>query len=178
MVESLVEAYIGVGSNIRPAENIVAALAALRKRVAVTATSTFYRTAPLDGRDEEAYLNGVWRVVTSSPPRALKFDVLRRIEADLQRTRVEDRYAARTIDLDLLLFDDLVVNEEDLQLPDPDICERPFIALPLAELAPDLSIPGMDAPLVEYCRKWEESPMKSDLPFTEGLRESLRRPVS
>lgn len=174
MIESSAEAYIGVGSNIRPEENIVAALAALRTQVSVTAASIFYRTAPLGGRDEGAYLNGVWRIVTSIPPRALKFDVLRRIEADLGRTRLEDAYAPRTIDLDLLLYGDLVLSEEDLQLPDPDICDRPFIAIPLAELASSLVLPGTKVRISDYCKKRADS-MRPDIPFTEILRSEIGR---
>jgi dihydroneopterin aldolase/2-amino-4-hydroxy-6-hydroxymethyldihydropteridine diphosphokinase len=75
-------------------------------------------------------------------PRDLKFQLLRHIENELGRTRGCDKFAARTIDLDLILYDDLVMTAEDLTLPAPDIPHRSFLAIPLHELAPELVLPG------------------------------------
>jgi dihydroneopterin aldolase/2-amino-4-hydroxy-6-hydroxymethyldihydropteridine diphosphokinase len=68
--------------------------------------------------------------------------VLRVIETQLGRVRGIDRYAARTIDLDLLLFGNEVINEDGLTLPDPDLWRRPFLAAAVLERAPDLVVPG------------------------------------
>jgi dihydroneopterin aldolase/2-amino-4-hydroxy-6-hydroxymethyldihydropteridine diphosphokinase len=134
-------AFVAVGSNVDPEANIAAALGLLKSFATVTRTSTFYRTAPLARPEQPMFYNGVWELRTTQCPRKLKFDVLRRIEADLGRERTEDRHAARSIDLDLILYGDQVVAESDLCIPDPEICRRPFIAIPLLELAPDLVLP-------------------------------------
>ena len=135
-------AYVGVGSNVDPEANVPAALRRLARRVRVTGSSTFYRTAALRAPGTPDFVNGVWRVETELGPRELKFEVLRPIEEELGRRRTADTYAPRTIDLDVLLCGAAVVREPDLTLPDPDILERPFVAVPLWELAPDLTLPG------------------------------------
>jgi 2-amino-4-hydroxy-6-hydroxymethyldihydropteridine diphosphokinase len=137
----MVEAYIGVGSNIQPEHNLPKALQYLQQRVRVVAVATVYRTAPLGRPEQPPYLNTVWQIRTDIFPRPLKFTVLRRIETQLGRTRTEDRYHERTIDLDLLLYGDLVIHEADLVIPDPDIRQRPFLAIPLFELNPNLILP-------------------------------------
>jgi 2-amino-4-hydroxy-6-hydroxymethyldihydropteridine diphosphokinase len=134
-------AYVGVGSNLRPEVSIVAALDRLMQSVRVTDSSTFYRTPALNRPGTPDFLNGVWRLETGLDARALKFTVLRRIEDELGRTRTADRYAPRTIDLDLLVYGASVINDADLRVPDPDIRVRAFIACPLLELAPELVLP-------------------------------------
>lgn len=169
----MTRAYIGVGANIDPAANILRALALLHKqeRVTVLASSTFYRTAPLNRPEQEDYANGVWSVETDAAPYELKLEILRDIETALGRIRSADACAARPIDLDLLLYGDRVVDEDSLALPDPDIRTRPFVAIPLLELAPELVFPdtgeslrsvvaSMDAaaltPLPELSRQLKE----------------------
>jgi len=138
---SRVTAYIGVGSSIDPERNLPAALRLLRARVDVAAVSSFYRTPALGRPDDPEFLNGAFRIETDLAPRALKYEVLRGIEAELGRERTGDSYAPRTIDLDLLLYSSEVVDEDGLRIPDPDIETRSFIAVPLAELDPELTLP-------------------------------------
>jgi 2-amino-4-hydroxy-6-hydroxymethyldihydropteridine diphosphokinase len=140
-------AYIAVGSNVESEKNIPRALERLRRRVRVTASSSFSRTAPVGPADQPPFLNGVWKIVTTASPRSLKYEVLRSIETELGRHRTEDRYAPRPIDLDILLFGDAVIDEPDLRIPDPDILERPFLAGALLELDPDLVLPDRGKPL-------------------------------
>jgi 2-amino-4-hydroxy-6-hydroxymethyldihydropteridine diphosphokinase len=149
MVQSEVLAYVSVGSNIEPQENILSALDLLMARETVTGTSTFYRTEPLGRPEQEWFANGIWQIWTDTSPRDLKFGVLRHIEERLGRVRTADRYAARTIDLDIALYGDRVITEADLVVPDPDILERPFLAVPLLELGPDTVLPGSEVPLAE-----------------------------
>ncbi len=138
----MIRAYVSVGSNIAPDANVPAALAALMDRAEVTGVSTMYRTAPLNRPEQDPFANGVWRISTDVEPRPLKFEVLRPIEQSLGRVRTDDAYAARTIDLDVLLYGDLVLDEDGLEIPDPDILRRPFLAVPLVELEPELCLPG------------------------------------
>lgn len=138
----VVTAYVAVGSNIEPATNIPAALERLSRRVSVTGVSTLYRSEALDRPAQAAFVNGVWRIETSMDAKLLKFSVLRQIEAELGRVRTDDPYADRTIDLDIAVYGNAVINEPGLVVPDPDIVKRPFLAVPLLELAPDLCLPG------------------------------------
>jgi 2-amino-4-hydroxy-6-hydroxymethyldihydropteridine diphosphokinase len=140
--QELVVAYVAVGSNINPEDNILAALQGLKKQVNVRVTSRFYLTQPIERPDQDAFINGVWEITTNCEPRELKYDVLRVIEDELGRHRTEDTHAPRTIDLDLVLYGDRIIAETGLHIPDLDIYRRAFVAVPLLEIAPGLIIPG------------------------------------
>ncbi len=173
MDNNVVGTFIGVGSNIEPERNIADALARLSKHVVVTGISSFYKTTPILRKNQDNYLNGVWQINTSMPPRELKSGVLRTIEKELHRNRESDKYASRTIDLDLLLFGDLVIHEEDLTIPDPDIFKRSFIAFPLSELNPDLIMPDTKKPLIDILSVLSKDNMIPDIIFTENLRKMV-----
>ncbi len=134
--------FIGIGSNIRPAENVREAVLRLAKKVRVKGISMVYQTEP-EGRPEQPpYYNCVVEIETERPPRDLKAGILGEIEKGLGRQRNADKDASRTIDLDLILYGDFKLENEDLTLPDPLIRHRPYLAHSLLELAPDLEIPG------------------------------------
>ena len=173
MDNKVVEAYIGVGSNIEPESNITDALARLSKHVDITGISSFYKTAPLLRENQDNYLNGVWQISTSTLPGDLKFGVLRGIEKELHRKRESNKYAPRTIDLDILLYDDMVMQEDNLTIPDPDICKRSFIAFPLSELNPDLVMPDTKKLLIDILSVLSKENMIADLAFTERLRRMV-----
>lgn len=107
----------------------------------------------------------------SGDPRSLKFHVLRPIEDALGRVRTNDSYAARPIDLDVLLFGSLVMNEPGLVIPDPDILSRPFLAAALVELHPDLVLPGTKVNVEKTITMEQRVALVPDMPFTEVLRE-------
>jgi 2-amino-4-hydroxy-6-hydroxymethyldihydropteridine diphosphokinase len=130
-------AYFCLGSNIRPEENIRAALGLLCRTAPVLALSTCWETQAL-GRhgqpiDAPNFLNLAACVSTSLEPAALKARVIAPIEAALGRVRGPDKYAPRTIDLDLSIYDDQVL--------DPHLWERGFLALTFADLLPALPDP-------------------------------------
>jgi 2-amino-4-hydroxy-6-hydroxymethyldihydropteridine diphosphokinase len=171
----LVSAFLAVGSNLEPEKHIPAALEKLRARLRVTAVSTFYRTAALTdparaGAPGPSFLNGVVRVDTDLPPRVVKFEILRHIEDDLGRVRTADRYATRTIDLDLVLYGNVALDEPGLHLPDPDIRTRSFIAVPLLELAPQLVLPDTGERLAELAVARDLRGMEARVEFTKALR--------
>ncbi|MHB9026634.1 MAG: 2-amino-4-hydroxy-6-hydroxymethyldihydropteridine diphosphokinase, partial [Armatimonadota bacterium] len=139
--EQYARAYIGVGANINPADNIRQALRLLAEHATPAGISTFYCTPPADGSEQPAFYNGVIAIDTPLPPRELKSEVLRPIEDELGRVRTNDKNAPRPIDLDILCYDDLEISAEDLTLPDPQLPARAFLAVPLAELAPELALP-------------------------------------
>jgi 2-amino-4-hydroxy-6-hydroxymethyldihydropteridine diphosphokinase len=132
------DAYIAVGSNIEPEKNILSALTTLKSKIIIAAISYFYRTSAVGKRQQPDFLNGVVKIQTDLSPHQLKFDVLRNIEQFLGRVRSCDKFAPRTIDLDLVVYDSLVVDVPDLHLPDPAIRLYPFVAIPLLEVAPEL----------------------------------------
>lgn len=132
-------AFISVGSNIEPERNILAALTSLASKTHVTGSSTFYRTTPLGRSDQPMYVNGVWQIHTDLEPGHVQKVLLRPIESSLGRWRSADKFAPRTIDLDLVLYDDLVSEGPKGKLPHPDIA-RPFVCGPVLELLENSSI--------------------------------------
>lgn len=165
--------YIALGSNVDPENNIVQACALLAEKVSLRSVSTFYRTKALERPEQSDYRNGVVRVATPLTPRCLKLDVLREIERGLGRVRTDDRYASRTIDLDLLVFEDCVMNEDDLVLPDPELRERPFIAVPLLELAPDLVLADTGEALRSIRSARAGSELEADIELTQKVKARL-----
>ncbi len=166
-------AYIGIGSNIRPEKNIVKAVSLLSKKVSITDISTFYLTKPIDKPEQPLFYNGAARVETEDDPIKLKFDILREIEKKLGRIRSGDKSSSRTIDLDILVYDQIVINEDSMHIPDPDIIERPFLALPLYELCADMMLPGLNRDIASIARNLNNNDMKPLSEFTEKLRRMI-----
>ena len=159
--------FVGVGSNLAPEENVTRALRLLDGEIGILGISTFYRTPALDRPEDPPYVNGVVEVGDALGPFDLK-ELLQRIERALGRERNTDRYAPRTMDLDLLIHGDQVLFSDALVLPHPDIRERRFVAIPLLELAPDLTLPDSATPL--------RSLVSSLPPYSmEPLRDFTRR---
>ncbi len=150
--------FIGVGSNIDPEANVPRSLFLLRRRVRLRAVSTVYRTRPEGGEEQPPYYNCVVEAETEIPPAELKRTVLRPIEAQLGRTRGPDPYAARTCDLDLLLYDDLVLRAEGLIIPDEHLTERPYLVEAVLELAPRMVVPGAGVPLAQAAQAAAKTP--------------------
>lgn len=165
--------FIGAGSNIGPEDNIREALRRLAQSTRLVSISTFYREPAIGRPEEPDFYNGVVAVDTDLPPGTLKWQVLRPIEAVLGRQRGADRYASRTIDLDLLLYGDSVLTGSELTLPDPDILKRPFIAIPLYEIAPDLVLPDVRVPIRRVAEQFSTKTMQPMVEFTRSLRNEL-----
>jgi 2-amino-4-hydroxy-6-hydroxymethyldihydropteridine diphosphokinase len=130
-------ALISLGSDIHPEVNLPAAarLLAEQSQISVVAASRVYQSPPLGRPDDAPFRNAAVMVRTSLGPAALH-SALRRIESLLGRVRTDDRYAPRTIDLDLAMYQGVEGVVAGRLLPDPDIPERAFLAVPLAEVAP------------------------------------------
>lgn len=174
MMTESVKAFIGVGSNISPENNIEKAFDLLGKHVDITGVSTFYRTKPLLDRKQNSYLNGVWRIQTNASHKELKLSILSSIECELHRTVTLDKYASRTIDLDVLLYGDMVIIETNCTIPDPDIYTRPFIAYPLFELEPYLIMPDTNTSIAQVIGTLSEESLIQDMEFTELLKGVTR----
>jgi 2-amino-4-hydroxy-6-hydroxymethyldihydropteridine diphosphokinase len=135
-------AYVGLGSNLGDREeSLLRAVDLLRERIEVSAVSSFRETEPWGYVDQPAFLNAAVEVETELGPREL-LEVLLEVERVLGRTREGPRYGPRTIDIDLLLYGDEVVDEPGLTVPHPRLHERRFALEPLAELDPELVVPG------------------------------------
>ena len=113
--------------------------------------------------------------ISITSARTLKFGILRDIETELGRTRGADRYAARPIDLDLAVYGDAAIDEPDLRIPDPDIRERPFVAVPLLELAPNLVMPDSGESLASLSVARLGDGLEAAEDFTRQLNERLLR---
>jgi 2-amino-4-hydroxy-6-hydroxymethyldihydropteridine diphosphokinase len=138
-------AYIGMGSNlgerdvtIRDALELLAADPELE----VEAVSSIRETDPVGVVDQPPFLNAAIRLVTDLAPHPL-LERLLAVEQQLGRVRTGERYGPRTIDLDLLLYGDEIVDEPGLRVPHPRLAERRFVLEPLAELDPGLVVPGL-----------------------------------
>lgn len=156
-----VVSYIGLGSNLGNREaNIKMALELLHHPpvVVVKRVAPFYLTAPVGFTGQAEFLNTVAEVETTIQPAEL-LRLLLSIEVELGRERTV-RWGPRTIDLDLLLYGCLKINEPDLIVPHPRLHERAFVLVPLADLAPALELPGRGKVAVLAVRLAEEQEIK------------------
>lgn len=136
-------AYIGLGSNLAtPLQQLRSALQALNAlpHSQLIAQSSFYASDPLGPADQPRYVNAVAALDTDLSPLAL-LDALQRIELEQGRTRKAERWGPRTLDLDILLFGNLQLDEPRLTVPHYHMHARAFVLYPLAEIAPQLQLP-------------------------------------
>ncbi len=167
----MARAFISAGSNIDPENNIRKAVRFLGEQTRILAISTVYVTEPIGGRPgQPLFYNCVLEIETGTPPLDLKRSVLRSIEEKLGRTRSDDRSAPRTIDLDLILYDDITMAGIDLTLPDPDILMRPFLAAALFELAPDLVLAGSKTRIADIAAGMLQRTLRPLESYTAMLR--------
>ncbi len=133
-------AFIALGSNIDPETNLPLAAARLSELGNPIAVSKVYQNPAIANEPQADYLNAAVLIETTLDPLAIR-EKLREIEADMWRIRTADKFAPRTIDLDLCILGDRVLDHELLSLPDPDLLERAYLAVTLAELRPDFLHP-------------------------------------
>lgn len=135
--------YIALGSNLaNPLHQVQSALNALAElpQTKLIATSSLYRTPPLGPQDQPDYLNAVVALDTDLSAENL-LDHTQKIELEHGRVRKDERWGPRTLDLDILLFGDEIINTERLTVPHYDMKNRQFMLYPLAEIAPELHFP-------------------------------------
>jgi 2-amino-4-hydroxy-6-hydroxymethyldihydropteridine diphosphokinase len=148
---------IGLGSNLGDSRSILTgAIDRLRShpQIEVTAVSSWYTTAPI-GPPQPDYLNGCAMLQTSLLPLDL-LNALHSIEAEFGRVR-QEVWGARTLDLDLLLYDDLIIDLPTLQVPHPRMLERAFVLVPLSEIAPNAIKPRSGQSIFTLCKQLEHS---------------------
>jgi 2-amino-4-hydroxy-6-hydroxymethyldihydropteridine diphosphokinase len=141
----MVEAYIGLGSNLEsPADKILSARKAIAKQRQIKEVkfSSLYSSPPMGPKDQPDYVNAVMCIDSDLSAIDL-LRVLQKIELDFGRTRKAERWGARTLDLDLLLYADQQIDIPDLIVPHVGLAERSFVLYPLQEIASDhLFVPG------------------------------------
>jgi 2-amino-4-hydroxy-6-hydroxymethyldihydropteridine diphosphokinase len=135
--------YIGLGSNLNnPRHQVLSAIEEIRNlaHTEITAQSSLYRTSPVGPIEQDDFINAVICVETSLSPQIL-FELLCQIENQHQRLRNE-RWGPRTLDCDILLFDDLIQQTPELTLPHPRMLDRLFVLVPLQEISKNLILPN------------------------------------
>jgi 2-amino-4-hydroxy-6-hydroxymethyldihydropteridine diphosphokinase len=151
--ENTARAYLGLGANLgEPRAAISEALDRLERRgIRVISRSSDYRTPPWGKTDQPPYVNACAIVETTLDPHALLGACLA-VERDLGRVRME-KWGPRVIDIDVLAFEERVIDTPELMVPHPYMLERAFVLVPLAEIAPDLRIAG--ATVAEHVRRFD-----------------------
>ena len=137
--------FVGLGSNLeQPVKQVKKARTAINhlEKVQEVAFSSLYQSLPMGPEDQPDYINAVLAVRTSLVPIAL-LRCLQQIENLQGRVRENQRWTARTLDLDMLLYGDQQIDIPDLQVPHYGIADRAFVLYPLYEIAPELDIPGL-----------------------------------
>ncbi len=146
------KAFISIGSNIEPERNLNLAVKRLHGLGNVIAISHVYQSPAVGTTDQADFLNAAAMLVTELDPVQIR-QRLRAIEANLGRVRVDDKYAGRTIDLDLCLYGNVALATPEITLPHPDIPDRAYVAVPLSELAPDLRHPATGESLADLAAR-------------------------
>jgi 2-amino-4-hydroxy-6-hydroxymethyldihydropteridine diphosphokinase len=159
-------AFIALGSNIEPENHLLKALVRLQTVGEMEAISRAYRSKPIGGRKQPDFLNAAVLLAVDKEPAELRI-LLRKIETSLGRIRSEDKYAARTIDLDLVLLGDRV--DPEFPLPDPDILTREHLAVPLAELDPDFCHPTTHEALGAIANRLRSDMLRADEELSRRL---------
>ncbi|WP_440874937.1 2-amino-4-hydroxy-6-hydroxymethyldihydropteridine diphosphokinase [Thalassotalea sp. PLHSN55] len=141
--------YIGIGSNLsNPKTQVTKAVAEVDAlaSIAVTQVSSLYVSKPMGPQDQPDYVNAVIAVTTPLSAHAV-LDQLQNIENQAGRVRKENRWGARILDLDILLYNQEIIDDERLTVPHYGMKLREFVLLPLAEIAPNLTLPDGDSVL-------------------------------
>jgi 2-amino-4-hydroxy-6-hydroxymethyldihydropteridine diphosphokinase len=162
-----VRCYIGLGSNLEdPSRQVLTAINEIAElpHTQITFSSSLYRSAPMGPQDQPPYINAVVEVLTCLSAMELLQQLLE-IEQRHGRVRGKQRWTARTLDLDILLYGREVIETAELTVPHPGITERNFVLYPLQEIAPQLIVPqlGPIARLMAGCQRGDLVKLQQDL---------------
>ena len=147
--------YVGIGSNIDPENNIHLCMSELRRRYGELQASAVYRSQAV-GFEGDDFLNLVASFESEESPAGI-CEVIETIHDLVGRSREGGKWASRPLDIDLLLYDDLVMNDGPVRVPREDILEYSFVLRPLAELAPDLLHPVTRRTMFEHWQAFDDA---------------------
>jgi 2-amino-4-hydroxy-6-hydroxymethyldihydropteridine diphosphokinase len=141
--------YIGIGSNLgNRQENCLRAIELLQKKgIIITKRSSLYETEPWGVKDQPLFINMAIEIETGLKPKVV-LKILKDVEKEVGRGK-SIKWGPRIIDLDILLFDNIVLNEDDLEIPHPLMHKRDFVLRPLCEIAPDIKHPVLGKTIKE-----------------------------
>lgn len=150
-------AYLSLGSNIEPEHNLPEAVAQLTRFGRVKAASSVWQTAALGFTDQPDFLNAAVLLETEMSAVTFRQQAITQIENSLGRVRTENKNGPRTIDIDIMLFNHDVLMIGHRRIPDPELLERCFVAIPMAEIAPDYIHPEEKVSLKEIALQFNSS---------------------
>ncbi len=151
--------YLALGANLGDRQgNLLRAIQSIRAFASVEKVSSFYETTPVGYLDQPDFLNMAIQISTQLDPVAL-IGSLKYIEKQIGR-KTSFRNAPRPIDIDILLYDDLILETEKLSIPHPRMSERAFVLAPLAEIAPQAIHPVLKRPISELLERVDQSGVK------------------
>jgi len=159
--------FISVGSNINKAHNVASSLRALTKQFGELILSDLYETEAV-GFDGDNFYNLIVKFNSSLDAKAVA-KLLRKIELEHGRTRDSRKYAARTLDLDLILYGDLIIREGRLQIPRDEIERYAFVLEPLAQVAPNLLHPISHKSYAYLWSKYDKTALKQKVISSDFL---------
>jgi 2-amino-4-hydroxy-6-hydroxymethyldihydropteridine diphosphokinase len=151
----MAQIYISIGSNIEPEKYIKNSIKALRQHYGQLHISSVYESEAV-GFEGDNFYNLVVGAQTSETPQQIQ-QTLRQIEHDNHRKRDTAKFSARTLDLDLLLYDDWVIQEQSLEIPRDEIEKYAFVLQPLAEIAPHASHPTLHKTYKQMWKAYDKS---------------------
>ncbi len=154
----MINAFIGIGTNLGDRKKHIAeALERLERRtdIKVIKSSSLYVTEPIGYVGQDWFLNCVVEVMTSMPPRELLSHCLS-IEEQMGRTRTM-QWGPRIIDLDILLYDDTVIEDDELTVPHPNMDKRRFVLVPIVEIAPDVIHPKLNKTVTDLLKNLKDA---------------------
>ena len=166
------QVFISLGSNIEREVNLPASVRLLAQRCHLLAASTVYETLPVGMEEQANFFNAAVLVETPLGPSEFKREVLLPIERELGRVRTENKNMPRTIDLDLALFNDEILEYDGHHIPDPDLLRFAHVTVPIADIAPGLSHPETGERLQDIALRLLEAATSAN----DGERPLWRRP--
>ena len=153
--DQLHQAYLSLGSNIEPEKNLPAAVRELGHFGRVLRVSRVWQSLPAGGAGQPDYLNAALLLETALTAADLKAKAIASVEERLGRVRGADRNEPRTIDIDIMLFDREQLRLGERSIPDREVLERPFVAIPLAEISPGYIHPVTGESLAEIASRFD-----------------------